>query len=451
MVKLTLMGTALAFSSPLDNDDSMPRRRLTGYVMTDSNIYTARDAWLANPTAAEATYGHISTWATGGVTTMSGLFCRYVYWTSYGCNTAAASFNEDISAWDTSGVTNMQMMFAGSAFNQDINGWAVDSVTDMRWMFNSASAFNRDIGGWAVHGVTDMRYMFQGASAFDQDLGDWAVQGVTDMGYMFDGASAFDQDLGWCVDVDVSLYNAFKNTPCASTTCGVMWETNTGDCDVSRTGNVMVNWKITWAVAAWLSTPTTAEATYGHISTWETGGVTIMDYLFCGSSIYCDSSSKSGASSFNDDISAWDTSGVTRMRYMFCYASAFNQDIGGWAVDSVTSLTGMFWQASAFDQDLGWCVDYGVYWSSAFYATPCESTSCGFKQVAGGCPPSPAPTTHAPTATVAPTVSLTRTVKHHLSSPTTFRSGQPSMRGSTATAQPPRRPTAISRHGRLAG
>ena len=36
--------------------------------MTDSNIRTAVDAWLANPTAAEATYGHISTWETGGVT-----------------------------------------------------------------------------------------------------------------------------------------------------------------------------------------------------------------------------------------------------------------------------------------------------------------------------------------------------------------------------------------------
>ena len=36
-------------------------RRKLGYVMTDSNIYTARDAWLADATAAEATYGHIST------------------------------------------------------------------------------------------------------------------------------------------------------------------------------------------------------------------------------------------------------------------------------------------------------------------------------------------------------------------------------------------------------
>ena len=73
------------------------------YVMTDSNIYTARDAWLADATAAEATYGHISTWVTGGVTDMSYLFCA---WSGNSdCNTAAVSFNEDIGAWDTSGVS----------------------------------------------------------------------------------------------------------------------------------------------------------------------------------------------------------------------------------------------------------------------------------------------------------------------------------------------------------
>ena len=41
------------------------RRQLSGYVMTDSNIRTAVAAWLSNSASAEATYGHISTWATG--------------------------------------------------------------------------------------------------------------------------------------------------------------------------------------------------------------------------------------------------------------------------------------------------------------------------------------------------------------------------------------------------
>ena len=125
------------------------------------------------------------------------------------------------------------------------------------------------------------------------------------------------------------------------------------------------------AVAEWLSDSAAAEAAYGHISTWETGGVTNMFSLFA------------FASSFNEDIGAWDTSGVTSMEYMFFKASAFNRDIDDWAVDSVKDMYGMFRYASAFDQDLGWCVEDDVDLHFAFQDTPCESTSCGVTQ--GGC------------------------------------------------------------------
>merc|ERR1712091_303828 len=108
------------------------------------------------------------------------------------------------------------------------------------------------------------------------------------MDAMFEGASAFNQDLGWCLDDEVDLERshfwhnaAFDDTQCGSTYCGVKWETNTGDCDVSSTGNVMVNWKIRWAVTKWFSDASAAEATYGHISTWDTSGVTNMLDLFC--------------------------------------------------------------------------------------------------------------------------------------------------------------------------
>ena len=110
------------------------RRVLSGYVMTDSNIRTAVAAWLADASAAETTYGHISTWDTSGVTDMSELFKD------------ASSFNEDIGAWDTSGVTDMKYMFEyASAFNQDLSGWSIDSVTDMISMFSGASA-----GAWTT-------------------------------------------------------------------------------------------------------------------------------------------------------------------------------------------------------------------------------------------------------------------------------------------------------------
>ena len=194
------------------------------------------------------------------------------------------------------------------------------------------------------------------------------------MGDMFTGASSFDQDLGWCVDDNVNMGSAFDNTQCASTFCGVSW----GGCDIPSNGNVMANGKLRIAFAAWLADATAAESTYGHISTWETSGVTDMSALFPrgdASSFNDDISAwdtsgvtnmirmfycNSAASAFDQDIGAWDTSGVTSMYQMFYYASSFNQDIGGWAIHSVTDMSIMFGEASAFDQDIGWCVDDDV-------------------------------------------------------------------------------------------
>ena len=77
---LLWLGTARAMVTAEANRATTvaaPERRrvqVTGYVMTDSNIKTAVAAWLSDSASAEATYGHISTWATGGVTDMSELF-----------------------------------------------------------------------------------------------------------------------------------------------------------------------------------------------------------------------------------------------------------------------------------------------------------------------------------------------------------------------------------------
>ena len=170
----------------------------SGGTMTDGTIKTAVDHWFSYPATAAATYGHISTWDTSGVTKMKWLF------------EAKSSFNEDISSWDTSGVTSMKGMFA------------------------EASAFDQDIGSWDTSGVTTMEDMFAEASAFNQDIGDWAVQSVTDMSGMFEGASAFDQDLGWCVGINQDIDDAFEDTLCASTSCGVTqgrFKTEDGSCE----------------------------------------------------------------------------------------------------------------------------------------------------------------------------------------------------------------------------
>ena len=98
-VLLALVGLVAAQPLAQSEDFARTRRALTGYAMDDSTIKTAVSAWLNDRSGAEATYGHISTWETGGVTDMSRLFF------------GASSFNDDISAWDTSGVTKLDSMF----------------------------------------------------------------------------------------------------------------------------------------------------------------------------------------------------------------------------------------------------------------------------------------------------------------------------------------------------
>jgi len=153
-------------------------------AITDTNIQTAVDLWVSDPSAATTTYGDISTWDVSQVTDMSFLFL------------GKETFNDDISNWDTSSVTNMFGMFSySSSFNQDISNWNVSNVTDMNNMFPNATAFNQDIGAWDVSNVIYMLAMFQSATSFNQDIGSWDVSNVEEMSYMFAGASSFNQDI----------------------------------------------------------------------------------------------------------------------------------------------------------------------------------------------------------------------------------------------------------------
>ena len=209
-MRVTLVMSVLAFSSPLDSNDSMPP--FTGRVLShdstpapttprptwstaptislaptvtpaptatplvadDSTIRTAVQAWGLNREAAEAKYGQISTWDTSRVRDMGHLFSRDYFW--------GWSFNEDISAWDTSSVTTFTYMFFKlESFNQPISGWNVDKVTSM----------------------TDM----------------------------FRGAKAFDQDLGWCLSDYVKMTAAFEKTKCESTRCGFSYKDMIGNCE----------------------------------------------------------------------------------------------------------------------------------------------------------------------------------------------------------------------------
>ena len=104
-------------------------------VLDDTTIRDAVTAWLADATAAEATYGHISAWDTSQVTDMKRLFQN-------------SDFNQNINAWDTGAVTTMFGLFSvASKFNQPLNDWDVSRVTNMEALFAEATAFNQPIGG----------------------------------------------------------------------------------------------------------------------------------------------------------------------------------------------------------------------------------------------------------------------------------------------------------------
>ena len=94
------------------------------------------------------------------------------------------------------------------------------------------------------------------------------------------------------------------------------------------------------AVEAWFSDATSAEGTYGHISTWDTSEVKDFSSLFW------------NKSNFNEDLSHWNVSNVTNMQAMFRNASSFNQNISSWDVSKVTKMYRMFQGASAFNLDI---------------------------------------------------------------------------------------------------
>lgn len=95
------------------------------------------------------------------------------------------------------------------------------------------------------------------------------------------------------------------------------------------------------AIDAWGRDPTAAKVRYGPIASWDTSGVTSMDYLFM-----------NNIESFNEDISCWNVSNVVNMDAMFWSADSFNGDLSRWNVGQVRSMRSMFQRASSFNGDL---------------------------------------------------------------------------------------------------
>merc|ERR1711871_1262604 len=102
---------------------------------------------------------------------------------------------QDLSSWNTGSVTSMSGMFDGaSSFDQDLSSWNTGSVTDMAGMFARASSFNQDLNIWNTESVTDMSAVFYAAKSFDQDLSSWNVSQVDRNIDMWDGSAMENVD-----------------------------------------------------------------------------------------------------------------------------------------------------------------------------------------------------------------------------------------------------------------
>jgi surface protein len=310
--------------------------------ITQANIRIAVNAWVANPTDAEATYGHIKDWDVSSVTNMTQLFIK------------KTQFNEDISAWDVSKVTDMAYMFLEATnFDQNLSSWDVSNVTNMYVMFQNAANFNQDIGAWDVSSVTNMSGMFSGATSFNQNIGAWDVSKVTDMAFMFTGATSFNQDIGaWDVSSVANMTALFREV--------TNFNQDISSWDVSN----LTNASQMFAFASNFNQ---------DISGWNVSSVTNASQMF------------NNAISFNQDISVWNVSSVTDMSTMFNGATSFNQDIGAWDVSKVTKMDRMFWTAISFNQNLSfWCVS-NIASEPDFFSTS-SALQDNYKPVWGTCP-----------------------------------------------------------------
>ena len=198
-------------------------------------------------------------------------------------------------------------------------------------MFDRASSFNQPLGNWDVSNVENMKWVFSEAISFNQDISDWNVSSVSDFYDMFETPNALSETNRG------KIHESFSSNP--------NWPYDWGPDEPDSPGNTgpvnLTDSNFQTAVNLWFSNQAEANATYGHISDWNTSAVTDMSGAF------------KHRTSFNEDIGGWDTSSVVSMYYMFDNASAFNQGIGSWDVSSVREMSGMFDDAVSFNQPIG--------------------------------------------------------------------------------------------------
>ena len=162
-------------------------RRLLHVFAQPAALLVARDAWCADPTAANATYGPISLWDISQVTDLS---CLLRGSAQRGCNPACSSFNSDISGWDTSIVTTLYVRAASHPLHACCASLLLTRFAECTrtrclqptrlWLTISLSTARQCLA-FAYHSLCRVQAFAR--IAFNQPLEAWNVSRVADFPY----------------------------------------------------------------------------------------------------------------------------------------------------------------------------------------------------------------------------------------------------------------------------
>ena len=195
-------------------NSARPHHQLVNSTMTDDNILYAAYKWIANNSAALASYGNIRYWDTSRVTNMVSVFgLPNFYGFEYMAWEWNANFNADLSLWDTSRVISMDKMFEfARSFKGEVSHWDTSQVTSTAATFLLASSFNGDLSHWDTSHVTNLESMFQYAGSFNGNLSHWNTSQVKNMDLLFANAESFNGNLAkWNTGQATSMYAMFAH------------------------------------------------------------------------------------------------------------------------------------------------------------------------------------------------------------------------------------------------
>ena len=239
---------------------------------------------------------------------------------------------------DFSNVTDLSHMFEYSNFDKSISKWnlADGALSNVSSMFEGTS-YDQALWGWhkKIKPNATVSNMFKDNTGFTNgSLKFRSLNGNSvGAGTMFSGSAMSDANKHSTVLAAEAVLNATTTTTAAPTTTAFPTTTAapTTTADPNSSGFTTTA-NLQTAVDAWNDDSTSAEATYGDISTWNVSAITDASYLFA---------YKSNITTL--DLSNWDVSNVTNMFGMFngC-GSLTSLDVSNWDTSNVTTMQNMF-------------------------------------------------------------------------------------------------------------